>query len=318
MTAAVRLVVVAHDRPDLYAALSRTFTGDPMTAVILDRRGEAHRPQVGTPSLEPGDRDRRVRRDLAAELQSYGWAPVSRGPASTDIHVAQPQEFSRWLTGSTLALAWSIDERADILDVNGDLAALLGYAMTEMVGRPLYDFIGEASRSVAARDVARLAGGGRGQHEVSLRRRDGSKCEAIVSAIPMVDGGDRCLGVLGLVTDLTDRRQAERVEAELAVRRAITALATSAAHHINNPLTVVVGALELVNRRADLETALRAHVQRALKAVKTIHAVIRRLGRIRRLELVDQSSALPPMLDLERSSPDDPEPPSAVGEPPWR
>jgi len=91
--------------------------------------------------------------------------------------------------------------------------------------------------------------------------------------------------------------------------RAVTQLANAAAHEINNPLTVVLGRLELLQPDAGPE--LRQKLEVALNAARRIRTIITRMMRITRLETLDLPDHLRPTLDIERSSADpssDPEP----------
>ena len=91
--------------------------------------------------------------------------------------------------------------------------------------------------------------------------------------------------------------------------RAVAQLANAAAHEINNPLTVVLGRLELLEPHADPE--LRQKLDVMLTAARRIRTIIERMMRITRLETLDLPGHLRPTLDIERSSADpssDPEP----------
>jgi signal transduction histidine kinase len=94
----------------------------------------------------------------------------------------------------------------------------------------------------------------------------------------------------------------EMSEGEAFLVRSVARLAAAAAHEINNPLTVIVGGLELLVLNADLDEHSRTWVSRALDAAHDIHETVRRMGRITRLEAITEPESLPEMLDLRRSS----------------
>jgi len=73
----------------------------------------------------------------------------------------------------------------------------------------------------------------------------------------------------------------------------------------------LVASLELLERTQTLDAYGHARLGVALAAAGEIKEKIRRLGRITRLELAAGGPNLPPMLDLERSSP------GANGGPGW-
>jgi GAF domain-containing protein len=86
--------------------------------------------------------------------------------------------------------------------------------------------------------------------------------------------------------------------------RAVTQLANAAGHEINNPLTVILGRLELLAPLAD-DPELRRKLEAALGAAHRIRDIVERMMRITRLETLDLPGHLPPTLDIQRSS-DDP------------
>jgi signal transduction histidine kinase len=98
----------------------------------------------------------------------------------------------------------------------------------------------------------------------------------------------------GILIDLTDRKRGE----EAAALRSVAELANAAAHEINNPLTIVIGQLALMERRRAGPDA----VERARAAAARIRDIVRHMARITRLERSKGwSTSLPPMLDIRRS-----------------
>ncbi len=113
----------------------------------------------------------------------------------------------------------------------------------------------------------------------------------------------------GVMVDITQSKRAEQIErqGEEARRQAaalasVAALATAAAHEINNPLAVVLGNLEVFARRDDLPPAVARRISAMLDAGQRIAAIVRNMRRITRLENVASDTDLPPMLDLHRCS----------------
>jgi PAS domain S-box-containing protein len=224
------------------------------------------------------------------------------------MELRRTQERYRRLLDTALEGVWSIDAGAHTTYVNEQMAWMLGHTVEEMAGRSFYDFIDEAARDEAMRSLERRTVGVRDRRDrddFRFRRKDGSLLWAIVSVIPIVDDDGTFEGVLALVTDITDRKRAERAEQRAETLRSVASLANAAAHEINNPLTVIVGTLQLLDRNTGLDGLSHVRIQRALLAARDIHAILGRMSRITRLEESGQSSDLPIMLDLHRSSPED-------------
>jgi signal transduction histidine kinase len=102
----------------------------------------------------------------------------------------------------------------------------------------------------------------------------------------------------GVLLDLTDRKRAE----EAVALRSVAELANAAAHEINNPLTVVLGQLAVLEKARPGAEATEA----ARAAVLRIRDIVAHMTRITRLERSEGwSPTIPQMLDLRRSSGDD-------------
>ena len=100
----------------------------------------------------------------------------------------------------------------------------------------------------------------------------------------------------GTLLDVTDRKRAE----EATALRSVAELANAAAHEINNPMTIVVGQLELIERGKNVAEGIR----RVRTAALRIRDIVNHMTRITRLERPEAASpSLPRMLDLRRSAP---------------
>jgi len=99
-----------------------------------------------------------------------------------------------------------------------------------------------------------------------------------------------------------EREAAETAQREAADLRAVALLASAAAHEINNPLTVVVGSLELLARHLGSDQQERRWLDRANAAAQRIRDIVARMTRITRIERTDARPGLPPMLDIHKSS----------------
>ena len=103
---------------------------------------------------------------------------------------------------------WLADERGIITYVNQRMAQLLGYQNGAMLGRRVYDFIEAGSRASAQRTLARPSAAGGESRDLRFLRHDGGELWGLVSATPIV-GRDGVAGTVGMVTDITERKQAE-------------------------------------------------------------------------------------------------------------
>jgi PAS domain S-box-containing protein len=104
---------------------------------------------------------------------------------------------------------WMFDADSKTTFANDRIAQMLGYTVEEMLGRSLFDFMDEESRAIAATYVERRRQGIHERHDFKFRRKDGSDLWAIVSATPILDSAGQFVGVLRMITDISDRKRTE-------------------------------------------------------------------------------------------------------------
>jgi PAS domain S-box-containing protein len=220
-----------------------------------------------------------------------------------EAELRESQERYRRLIDTALEGVWTLDATATTTYVNQQMAAMLGHSAEAMLGHPLWAFVDGEARAEAESHFERARQGLKEQFDLRFRRADGSDLWAIVSTHPLADG-DRFAGALVLVTDITDRKRADKAEREAQALRSVATLAEATSHEINNPLMAVMGNLELLSRNPSLDAKSQGFVRRSLDAAEDIKTKVRRMARITRLEFADGGVHLPPMLDLQRSSPE--------------
>lgn len=122
---------------------------------------------------------------------------------------AAAPELCRTLIETAQEGVWLLDAAGNTVYVNQRMAEMLGYTRAEMLGRPFYDFMDDRARAEAQALFERRRQGIREQHDFRFRRKDGSDLWTIVSATPLYDARGQFTGALGMITDITARRQAE-------------------------------------------------------------------------------------------------------------
>ncbi|MEQ8960288.1 MAG: PAS domain S-box protein, partial [Coleofasciculus sp. C2-GNP5-27] len=104
---------------------------------------------------------------------------------------------------------WSIDMDGNTIFVNPKMAQMLGYSVEQMQGMPMFAFMDEAGKARATRNLERRRQGIHEKHEFKFRRRDGSELWTLIASTPICDASGQATGVLGMITDITERKQAE-------------------------------------------------------------------------------------------------------------
>jgi PAS domain S-box-containing protein len=180
-----------------------------------------------------------------------------------------------------------------IVDANRMDCTLSGVAREELIGRDSREFW-PAPAAGDGPDASPAHAFG-----VPFRTRDG-RVRSVDTTRRTVEYDGRRYEILTF-HDAAEREAAEAAHREVAELRAVTMLASAAAHEINNPLTVIVGFLQLQrNKSPDGEDG--RWMERVLGAAERIREIIVRMNRITKLEAARSYGSVPAMLDLGKSS----------------
>jgi len=190
-----------------------------------------------------------------------------------------------------------------ILDVNRRDCEISGYSREALIGRDVRHFWPDQPELQAPREATTAEA-----QTHSFARAFGTAYRRASGETIRVDATRRIVDHHGRHYEIVIYREsAEREAAEAARReatdlRAVALLASAAAHEINNPLTVVVGSLELLSRHLAPDHQERRWLERASAAAQRIRDIVARMARITRIERTDAGPGLPPMLDIQKSS----------------
>jgi two-component system cell cycle sensor histidine kinase/response regulator CckA len=111
---------------------------------------------------------------------------------------------------------WLIDVEGKTTFVNSHMAEMLGYTREEMLGRSVFSFMDEESQALAHAKLQRRQQGVAESHEHTYRKKDGTTLWALAKSNPIFDDQGRYDGALGLITDISERRDAEEARRHLA------------------------------------------------------------------------------------------------------
>lgn len=169
---------------------------------------------------------------------------------------------------------WALDSSNRTVYVNPKLAKMLKYSESELLGRPLNDFLDKEDANATRQGWEEYRKGNQGEWEFIFRRKDGIRIYALVSFSSIEDDKGAFSGTLVLVTDITLRKaMEEKLEAysrtlEQTVRQrtdelleaqtrlvkaerlaAIGEVAAMVGHDLRNPLTGINGAIFYLKKK---------------------------------------------------------------------
>ncbi len=93
---------------------------------------------------------------------------------------------------------------------------LLGYSVDEMIGKPTSKFLDAENREMQKRALELRSAGVSSQYELSWTTKQGPKVHTIVSGVPILDEDGRHRGSFAVITDISDRIDAEEKYRSLA------------------------------------------------------------------------------------------------------
>jgi PAS domain S-box-containing protein len=126
------------------------------------------------------------------------------------------EERYRNIVETTSEGVWMIDADHRTTYVNRRMAQMLGYTIAEMLGRSVKDFVAPARRPGMEAELERRREGVSSQREIRCMRKDGSEMWGLMSGSPLTDGNGGYGGALAMISDITERKQAELESARLA------------------------------------------------------------------------------------------------------
>ncbi len=120
------------------------------------------------------------------------------------------------------------------------MADMLGYTLEEGLGRPVWDFADEESKTILKQNLEKRRQGINGSYELKLICKDGSSLWALINAKSIFDKDGKFMGTVSMLTDITKRKKAEE-----ALERMDKARIKEIHHRIKNNLQIISSLLDL-------------------------------------------------------------------------
>ncbi len=139
---------------------------------------------------------------------------------------------------------WIIDPENKTTFVNEIMANMLGYSVEEMIGKELFDFMDEQGKKLALLNIERRRQGIFEQHDFLFLRKDQTPLWVNISTSPILDELGNYQGALGLLTDITKRKNAELViqnalKKEQELNEFKNRFISMTSHEFRTPLSVI-------------------------------------------------------------------------------
>lgn len=127
----------------------------------------------------------------------------------TEAALLESEARYRQIVETSQEGVWLVDLQGSTLYVNRRMAEMLGYAIEEILGRPFWQFLDPTQAHDAQAALQRRQDGVSEIIERCFIRKNGSSLWALNSASPIRDSQGNIIGSMGMLADITDRKQAE-------------------------------------------------------------------------------------------------------------
>lgn len=174
------------------------------------------------------------------------------------------------------------DKEQTFTNCNKAFMDLLGHSPKDILGKPA-DSIWPATvaetESTTMKKVMETQSVQ--NYEIELQDNQGTPRQFIINKAPIYDPTRGFDGVVAAMFDITERQLAEAMALEIERDRVIIETAGAAAHNINQPLTVIVGMVDLLLRRASIDPAIRQNLIDIQKAGWTIDTIVKNMETVK-------------------------------------
>jgi len=269
-------------RADFLATLARIAAGDRVPSFDLEMRTTSGDDLLIEVATSP------VRSVHDTAIISFRDVTEAR---ALQRELKKTKEFLERLIDSAADAIVAADQRGLVLVCNRVAEQIFGYKAEEIVGRArVRDLYADHG---AAHEIMRLLRspqhGGQGRIEgirQEVLNRDGERVPVALSAAILYEDGHE-VGTVGIFNDLRERIRIEQRLATAQERLAVTEkqallaeLAGATAHELNQPLTAILGNLELFARKIDPADALQRPLDTMRREAERMAAIVKRIGQI--------------------------------------
>jgi PAS domain S-box-containing protein len=217
---------------------------------------------------------------------------VTQTKRSEEALLESERKFRQIVETATEGI-WMIDIDFQTTFVNPRMAVMLGYTVEELIGKSMFEFMdtveGQSitfgNQGEQAREIGK-------EHDFKFLTKDGQALWTILSTAMMVDEAGDITGALVMVTDITERKQAEAQALQLAAAQqrvqVLKRFIIDMSHDFRTPLSIIQTSLFLLKRTATDQQQRRLDVLEAQTGRLTM--LLEALNEVYELESEDRGS----------------------------
>jgi len=149
-----------------------------------------------------------------------------------------------------------------------------GYEKEELVGQPFQTLL--VTEEAVDKGVVEMAEI-KPTSEIRIRNKKGEVRDLLVRTSPLKGDEGAVIGVLGIATDITDRKRLEEQMMRTEKLSAIGQLSMGVAHEINNPLSGMMNCVRTLTEEGEDESLRKRYLVLLEKGLDRIESIVRQL-----------------------------------------
>jgi PAS domain S-box-containing protein len=221
-----------------------------------------------------------VVRDTGGKVARYQGAladVTERRAMEKRLH--QQQEFARRLVDSFPDLIFVLDSQRRYTFASPKVQEVLGYSIQETIGTVFGDRTHLEDRSAVLGVFDDLLGGKRNfaSIEIRVRHKQGEWRRLRCHFSPLFDVSGKIEGVVISGRDITEVKRLEEQLIQAEKLAAMGQMLAGVAHELNNPLTAILGASELVRDRAGLDDNTKRQLEMTHRQARRAARIVQNL-----------------------------------------
>ncbi|MBU4564252.1 MAG: PAS domain-containing protein [Desulfarculus sp.] len=183
---------------------------------------------------------------------------------------------------------------------------IMGLPKDAIVGRKVTDLCGKIPADLAeiyhAKDLELMKQGGVQVYESEVLCADGKRRFFEFHKAVVKDQDGSCLGLVGIMMDLSARHSLEREALANEKMRAAIQTAGAASHELSQPLQIITGTIELCALEPEIPPQIKQHLKTMTQAALNAKGILNKLQNLRSFHTTEyKHTSTTQILDLDES-----------------